>query len=90
MGKHFAAIQLELEAEQETRRYRTALLRFLLEQAESASTDAEWAGRILDDGAYDEVWRILKWAENDLPSMVTCMAIHIRLEKLQRTKRGAK
>lgn len=90
MGKHIHEMQLGLEREKAERAYLAKLLTFLSDEIESAETDAEWAGSVLHDDCFDEVWAILKGAERDLPAMVTRMALHLRLEQAERAAGGAK
>lgn len=90
MDQHITEMQLALEREKAERVYLVKLLNFLADELESASTDAEWAGNVANEMRSKSTWEILKNAERDLPAMVTRMALHLRIEQVERAAGGAK
>lgn len=84
MEQHGMEIQLTLAREKAERAYLKRLLEFLLDELGRAETYAEWAALAVDEDVGDEFWSVIKYAYRDLPSMLKQMALHLRLEKLER------
>lgn len=84
MGQHVIELQLSLAREKAERAYLKRLLEFLVEEIGRADTHAEWAALAVDEELAVEFAALIVNARRDLPNMLKQMALHLRLEILER------
>lgn len=72
------------------RHYLKTLLSYLFEQLERDHTHDEWAHRVVSNGHFEDVSKIIEDARLDLSDMLFLMSIALRRNAPERAKGGVK